>query len=95
MHATWMHLVVPSASAVGFWQERTLLYMKKTNNKFVTSDMCTCDLNVTNMDLILIIIILIIENKGRVASEIYTAAPELMLVDIVVVDVAIPLDAMQ
>ena len=56
--------------------------------------MCTCDLNVTNMDLILIII-LITENKGRVASEIYTAAPELMLVDIVVVDVAVPLDAMQ
>ena len=59
LRATWMHLVVPSAAAVGFWQERTLLYMKNTNNKFVTSDMCTCDLNVTNMDLILIIIILI------------------------------------
>ena len=63
MRATWMHLVVPSAAAVGFWQERTLLYMKNTNNKFVTSDMWPCDLNVTNMDLILIII-LITENKG-------------------------------
>ena len=68
--------------------------MKNTNNKFVTSDMYTCDLNVMNMDLILIII-LITDNKGWVALEIYTAALELMLVDIVVVDVAILLDAMQ
>ena len=61
---------------------------------FVTSDMCMCDLSATNMFMILIIMILIIYNKGRVAIA-YPAAPEPTLVDIAVVDVVVPLDAMQ
>ena len=54
--------------------------------------MCTCDLSATNMYMILIIMILIIYNKGRVATA-YPAAPEPTLVDIAVVDVVVPLDA--
>ena len=42
---------------------------------FVTSDMCMCDLSTTNMYMILIIMILIKYNKGRVATA-YPAAPE-------------------
>ena len=61
---------------------------------FVTSDMCTCDLSATNMYMILIIMILIIYNKGRVATT-YPTAPEPTLVDIAVVDVAVLLNAMQ
>jgi hypothetical protein len=44
------------------------------------------------MYMILIIMILIIYNKGRVATT-YPAAPEPTLVDIAVVDVVVPLDA--
>ena len=61
---------------------------------FVTSDMCMCDLSTTNMYMILIIMILIIYNKGRVATA-YPAAPKLMLVDIAAVDVVVPLDVVQ
>ena len=61
---------------------------------FVTSDMCTCDLSATNMYMILITMILIIYNKGWVATA-YPAAPELTLVDMVFVDVVVPLDVMQ
>jgi hypothetical protein len=46
------------------------------------------------MYVILIIMILIIYNKGRVATA-YPAAQEPMLVDIAVVDVVVPLDVMQ
>ena len=59
---------------------------------FVTSDICTCDLSATNMYMILIIMILY--NKRRVATA-YPAVPELMRVDIAVVDVVVPLDAVQ
>jgi len=45
-----------------------------------------------NMYMMLIIMILIIENKGWVATS-YPAAPEPTLVDIAVVDVVVPLDA--
>jgi hypothetical protein len=41
---------------------------------FVTSDMCACELSATNMYMILTIMILIIENKGRVKIA-YPAAP--------------------
>ena len=61
---------------------------------FVTSYMCMCDLNTTNMYMILIIMILIIYNKGRVAIA-YPRAPEPTLVDIAVIDVVVPLDVMQ
>ena len=44
--------------------------------------------------MILIIMILIKYNKGRVATA-YPVAPEPMLVDIVVADVVVPLDAVQ
>jgi hypothetical protein len=82
----------------GFWIVGILgkfsrnLIQKIINNMFVTSDMCTCDLSATNMYMILIIMILIIYNKGRVATT-YPAAPEPTLVDIAVVDVVVPLDA--
>ena len=56
--------------------------------------MCTCDLSATNMYMILIIMILIIYNKEWVAT-VYPAAPEPTLVDIAVVDVVVPLDAVQ
>jgi len=56
--------------------------------------MCVCDLSAENIYMILIIMILITENKGRVASA-YPAAPEPTLVDIAVVDVAVLLNAMQ
>jgi hypothetical protein len=46
------------------------------------------------MYVILIIMILIIYNKGRVATA-YPAAQGPMLVDIAVVDVVVPLDVMQ
>jgi hypothetical protein len=46
------------------------------------------------MYMILIIMILITENKGRVATA-YPTTPKPTLVDIAVVDVVIPLDAMQ
>jgi hypothetical protein len=46
------------------------------------------------MYMILIIMILTIYNKGQVATA-YPAAPEPMLVDIAVIDVVVPLDAMQ
>ena len=59
---------------------------------FMTSDMCMCDLSSNNMYMILIIMILITENKGRVATA-YPAEPEPTLVDIAVVDVVVPLDA--
>jgi hypothetical protein len=72
----------------------TNLIQKIMNNMFVTSDMCTYDLSSTNMYVILIIMTLIIYNKGRVATA-YPAALEPMLVDIVVVDVVIPLDVVQ
>ena len=61
---------------------------------FITSDMCTSDLSATNMYIIPVIMILIIYNKGWVATA-YPAAPEPTLVDIAVVDVVIPLDAVQ
>ena len=61
---------------------------------FVTLDMCMCDLSATNMYMILIIMILIIYNKGRVATA-YPAVPELTRVNIAVVDVVVPLDAVQ
>jgi hypothetical protein len=70
----------------------TDLIQKIINNMFVTSNMCMCDLSATNMYMILIIMILIIYNKGRVAI-IYPVAPEPTLVDIVGVDVVVPLDA--
>ena len=53
----------------------TNLIQKTINNMFVTSYMCMCDLSTTNMYMILIIMILIIYNKGRVAIA-YPAAPE-------------------
>jgi hypothetical protein len=56
--------------------------------------MYTCDLSATNMYMILIIMILIIYNKGRVATA-YPAAPEPTLVDIVVVDIVVPLNIVQ
>jgi hypothetical protein len=53
------------------------------------------DLSATNIFMILIIImILIIENKGRIAT-VYAEAPEPTLVDIVVVNVVVPLGALQ
>jgi hypothetical protein len=53
------------------------------------------DLSTTNIFMILIIImILIIENKGWIAT-VYTEAPEPMLVDIAVVNVVVPLGALQ
>jgi hypothetical protein len=61
---------------------------------FVTPNMCTYDLSATNMYMILIIIILIIYNKGWVTTA-YPAALEPTLVDIAVVDVVVPLDAVQ
>jgi hypothetical protein len=70
----------------------TDLIQKIINNMFVTSNMCMCDLSATNMYMILIIMILIIYNKGRVAI-IYPVAPEPMLVDIVGVNVVVPLHA--
>ena len=60
----------------------------------MTSDICMCDLSATNMYMILIIIILIIYNKGQVVTT-YPAAPEPALVDIAVVDVVVPLDVVQ
>ena len=50
----------------------------------MTSDICICDLNVISIYMILII-----------KREIYPAAEPDALVDIVLVDVAVPLDAMQ
>ena len=70
----------------------TNLIQENINNTFATSDMCTCDLSATNMYIILIIIILIIENKEQVATA-YPAAPE--LVDIAVVDVVVSPDIVQ
>jgi len=61
---------------------------------FVTSDICTYDLSATNIFMILIIMILIIESKGWIATA-YPEAPEPTLVDIAVVDVVIPLGAVQ
>ena len=61
---------------------------------FVTLDMCMCDLSATNMFMILIIMILIIYNKGRVATA-YPVAPEPTLVDITFVDVVAQLDVVQ
>ena len=46
------------------------------------------------MYMILIIMILIVYNKGRVATA-YPVAPEPTLVDITFVDVVVPLDAVQ
>ena len=56
--------------------------------------MCTCDLSATNMYMILIIMILIIYNKGRVATT-YPTAPEPTLVDITFVDVVVLLGVVQ
>ena len=61
---------------------------------FVTSDMCMCDLSTNNIYMIQIIMILIAENKGRVATA-YPVALEPTLVDIAVVDVVVPLGAVQ
>jgi hypothetical protein len=84
----------------GFLTDRNLgkfstnLIQKIINNMFVTPDMCMCDLSVDNMYMILIIMILITENEGWVAAT-YPVAPKLTLVDIAVVDVVVPLDAVQ
>ena len=61
---------------------------------FITSDMCTSDLSATNMYIISIIMILIIYNKGWVATA-YPVALESTLVDIAVVDVVISLDSVK
>jgi len=60
------------------------LFQKNIINMFVTSDLCMCDLNAISIQMILIIII-----------EIYSAAELDALVDIVPVDVVVPLDAVQ
>jgi hypothetical protein len=53
------------------------------------------DLSATNIFMILIIImILIIENKGQIAT-VYAEAPEPTLVDIAIVNVVVPLGALQ
>jgi hypothetical protein len=70
----------------------TSLIQKNINKILVTSNMCTCDLSVTGLTNMILIMISIIENRTWVATIAYLVAREPMLVDIAFVNVVVPLD---
>ena len=66
------------------------------NNIFITSEICMCDLIANELMNIILIMILIIENKRWVATVAYPVVLEpFLLVDVAFVGVVIPLDAVQ